>query len=814
MLQIHFPLKIKILFGLFVILVLSSFILFEPSEKNNLPPVTSVNGGWDNFYIGAMDMQYESDHSRFDSLGLSIWHRYINSVYSHTLKRYVPTGWTISDSLLADPVTSSYINDVTDKLDEIYNNSSSNNRRKVLLTRPKITWLCYGQSSIYQCEPVPLNDKLWFYSFNNNEVTSQSAIDSGAAVIKCDTDLHSAGFVAKRLKANAEQCQKYHNTAEWEGDAGTRWFIKPRIKIDPSFANDPANVNTNVCRIIVIGQSGTDTLKDINIKASNFLNEGRYNGQYLEEYFNLPFTDSLSIMGAWGDGSLNAFNARGTNNNENAVKADIQVYWYGNCDMWIDYVKVENEIAHRLLKGNDPQFEQWIEAEAKLIGSHPAAFKFYLEYAAFNNVPCLKYVNKRIKEHNNGRVDLMQDMHYRIAEHVPWTNRMDIYNAGFISRYYIDSVGFSQIFTECYPLFSCYNPGGADQTYYSKIPNTLPVHYGENVLAQDVSPALYDLWLQQNMDTANWMGKEVYNTCPAYTCNGTDVSSGLALDWGSMSMQMKLGNEISKLSNVPFIFMPQAHQWYLFGEVRREPTNEELDMMTNLAVSYGVKGLQYFWYHTYYTSSCDYGIGMIEENDILRLNNVYGQGHASGFRYKKEVLQDIHDRLSNKWGPYLMAFSNNVNSYIYRDPYERSEMASGSFLSELRTYSPMELSLNPVDPDFTMLSADSNNSVFVQTAFFTKTDKSPDEHDKYFMIVNRRCSPYINSGSPESLGGRRLVTIKVNTDKFSDFTNWKIYDVESGNLVSSFNRNSNGYVYIGDFMPGQGKLFRVSPVMQ
>jgi hypothetical protein len=37
--------------------------------------------------------------------------------------------------------------------------------------------------------------------------------------------------------------------------------------------------------------------------------------------------------------------------------------------------------------------------------------------------------------------------------------------------------------------------------------------------------------------------------------------------------------------------MIQGHQWVKPEEVDREPTNEELDLMTNLAASYGARGM-------------------------------------------------------------------------------------------------------------------------------------------------------------------------------------------------------------------------------
>lgn len=165
------------------------------------------------------------------------------------------------------------------------------------------------------------------------------------------------------------------------------------------------------------------------------------------------------------------------------------------------------------------------------------------------------------------------------------------------------------------------------------------------------------------------------------------------------------------------------------------------------------------------------------------------------------------------WEPYIMSFDNaNRKSYIYRIPNERTEMSSSTFIKELKTYPSREFAPDPI-PDLTGLNAETNNNVYLQAAFFHKENET--EQTKYFMIVNRRSSPFIDFSSADNIGGSRLVTMKINPSNLPGFTNWKIYDLETGDTSFTFSKfDTTNYVFVGNFLPGEGKLFKLAPVMQ
>ncbi len=86
--------------------------------------------------------------------------------------------------------------------------------------------------------------------------------------------------------------------------------------------------------------------------------------------------------------------------------------------------------------------------------------------------------------------------------------------------------------------------------------------------------------------------------------------------------------------------------------------------------------------------------------------------------------------------------------------------------------------------------------------------------NKYFMIVNRRCSPYINDDNENNRGGKRLIKIKfdANSNEFNGFNDWVITDLETGNKVLTFDKRYSTLLNLGDYQPAQGRLYKISPL--
>lgn len=789
--------------------------LYDPSETPPLPD--NNNNTNDSFLIGCMHDGVDGNFKYIkDALGFNLWHIYCGDTTIGGI-RY-PTGWIRSgapgDNLFAD--SGAYFEQVKKVLENI-----GNHQMKALLHRPKIEYLCYGQRSDYQCEPAPLDTGLWFYSFDYHNA-GITETDSGQVVIHCRAEGNphdAAGFVVKRLKANTEQCH-VDEGFPWRADNGCKWIIKPKIRIDPAFANNPENYNKPVCRIYVLNQDG-HTFKDVILRVRNFLvdNGGKsYNGRYLEEYRYEPGDSVLTCSGAWGHSWW--FNARGRMTEYNEEKnpdinhADIQVWWSGSCDMWIDYVRVDNEVANDLLTADTSNkthqtYMKWLQWESELACSSKSPYRFYIELFEFNNIPCIAYVNRKIDSITYAscgkHFTVMGETLCQFQNQMPRSAVGEIITPEKVNRMYYARTGSREIFVgDPYPLNAVPPPGCfGNNTQFSRLPGTLRWTGGDSVLADIVPPEEYDAWLENLFDAV----------CSLYETTGwtpRDYENS-----GAYLFMLKHGNEISRLRDIPLIVMIQAHQWVSKYEVDREPTNEELDMMTNLAVSYGARGIIYWGISSFYGSNCSNSRAIMTKNITPRYTNVYGEP-------KFEKIKEIVKRLKS-WAPAVMSFNNkDRQSYIFRNDNERYSLMANSYFRWLVTGRPGSHQNVcpewhqgiPAPPPEAGLVYDCEQNTYLQAATFENSE--PDTH--YFMIINRRCSPYYAPGVDSRFpngenGGRRKIKVLFDTNnpQLSASVRWKITEVGNPNTSYIFNKTANSYIDLGWFMPAEGKLYKMEP---
>ena len=433
------------------------------TEKENFTPPGPVGG--DNFIYGAFNSGYDFNYI-YDSLGFNIWHTYgFTPASIDPNRRHYPSGWQHpvywepKDSLFAD--YSEYGTKVKQILSGVYSEQMN-----VYQMRPKIEWLRFGQRSDYQCEAVHENGDYWFYTFNDSDpskdINDNSVYGNNERVKYMHVDHNQtdggAGWVVKRLKANGEQGLPYGDKAPY-GDNECTWLIKPRIRIDSAFANNPANFNKPVCSVTVKNQDG-NTFKDVILRVRNFLLDtlDTYNGRYIEEYKFVLGDSNLTYTGKWGTGYL--YESRGTCSTDVRLnKADIQVYWYGNCDMWIDYVRVDNDIADGLLNpnsGNYTRFNTWLEWEGKDIAANsPAVYRYYIELFEFNNIPAIQYIFHKLDSLSGRHITLVATPSIHLfAGHVPWNDRLSVWNTGCFKRNFLDKVGAQEFMLASYHYYS------------------------------------------------------------------------------------------------------------------------------------------------------------------------------------------------------------------------------------------------------------------------------------------------------------------------------------------------------------------------
>jgi len=813
--------------------LLCSFLIYSFTGNSIAfvsPPSISTTVSWgDSFIMGVMNdepFDHGNNYQQAAKMELNLSHGYLlhsTTNMSGPWARQYPRGRFVKDSLMAD--VSLYQSDVTGMMNAVYNADTSL-KRKIMMQRPKIEYLCYGQSSTYQCEYVPESDPLWFYSFNNTK--GRDSANHTARFFKKDYD--TAGIVISRLKANTEQCQADGSESPWKQDNECRWFVKPKIRADRNYIINSVNADTIIAKIYVYGYKGYDPGNPTanrklykEIKGSDFqldyTSVNLYKGDYLEEFYfggnpKSAISFDKDLANPSGTTWYN-YSARGTSANDTGLdnKADIMIEWTGACDMWIDYVKVENDIADKLLKGfydnpSDPD-NQWLKHETEDIAhgtGNPASYatKFYIEQTTFNNLPCIKYVNDKLKYYSGNTLSVIADFAQVTLAHVPWRNVQDISTPEWIYNNYILRGGFSEFFAESFPMTARYNEQTGPKNF-SKIPNTLPLTSSSEILGNPAAPDDYDTWLQDNMSHKPYSLESTTggSSVGLPYFDRTNCTSDKQQDEGNFGYIVRTGNALTKNYGVPFILMAQGQHWWRNVEVRREPTNEEMYLMANLAISYGAKGLVYFQFNSdnQPSNGCDfltYGFQKIGGNGLLD-TNLYNQTP------KWKIVRDISRRIK-KWEPYIMNFDTTMRSFYYGNSTERSSLL-GTYFNDIVTFKPGGTTPCSEASSPSSTVAECPEQRYLQVATFNKSDETD---TKYFMIINTRCSPYVSGGDN---GGRRFVRVKfdANAGEFSHFNNWKIIDLEDNSTVLTFDKRTTSNLDLGWINPGQGKLYKLIP---
>lgn len=269
-----------------------------------------------------------------------------------------------------------------------------------------------------------------------------------------------ADWVVHGLKSNREQSNKnwwYEMNDDW-----CNWYIMPKIRANKDYVNNNANWNKEICRIDILDWNGNpvaDFPNGIILYSKNFRKNTttNYDGNYLEKFYFIEDRDPYAIKITEGQvcpgDAKNFWDWWNVN-----IAADYKVFWYGNCDMWIDYVKVENEAAYQLF--DDPvesvKWTNWMEQETDIAltgydPGNPRPNLFYHEEFEFNMVPCSRKLNEIITNRSLGKISLSVNLNYEMFTfHVPYNPPM---SAEKINKFLVNGTGgIKNLVTVSYPL--------------------------------------------------------------------------------------------------------------------------------------------------------------------------------------------------------------------------------------------------------------------------------------------------------------------------------------------------------------------------
>jgi hypothetical protein len=772
-----------------MLLVLVYFYSQIPAKENKSQSTMGTHPS--KFRISMTNIGSEPDFDFISPLNCNLWHKYMGSQYIGN--KWYPKGWTVNDLLFTD--IGGYKNEVLPFLDNIKNHNYLS-----YSGRPKIDMLTYAQRSDYQCEiiDVPSSDNGvdWWYAFDEHPVGEPSD-DNGILGRKClVSSTQGAGIVVKGLRANREQVDN-RGGGFWDGDYS--WYIKPMVKVDQNFVNNPNNSEISLFNIKVRNYNGGLIINE-DIKAKYFWNDSYYyDGNYKEE-FRFPENNNLLKI---ENLTYNEFNP--TNTSDGICYMDIEVYWYKECDMWIDYVRVDNEWADRLFKHYYD--DTWIEWEANQIADANTTYNFYTDEAEYNMLPAIAYLNEKI--HNPYQPNLSVNSVVNMTFFTPeLNNSFPGWNRRYLSNEHIASNitkwKMNEVMVDIYPMFG---------TKYSEInyniPQYIPNTFGEDiqydpatgVLAYPAPPAVYE----RNLDSV------INRLYTPYLIQAKEIA-------GLMNFSKP-------------IHIITTNQLYYSGTdnkySQKEPTIEEMDLLNNIAVSYSAKAITnyaYWSFGNFNNPAAGYQRGVVGDGlEFITGDYIKNERHHNAYGQNKwGKACEINNRLQ-LWGDYLVSFDESQsNSYNYRILSERNDLIANTYFSSASTFIPGGAMPICSYPDINLpmenLTPDCQDSTYLQIATF----KNPNESNtEYFMVVNRRCSP--EHQTPELSGLRYVrVRLKAGQSQFSSANSWTVINLGNNTTVgsvnagqlSSLNLSNDNDLNNGWFKPGEGRLYKMVPTVE
>jgi hypothetical protein len=777
-------------------LILFSYFSQPSAEINKTANVETTSIPDSQFIFGAFNSgSFENPlYDTLRNLGFNTWH-----VYTHAIE-----GWPGVPNDRYDGNPGVYGPRVTGRID-----ANKQHNLRTFMDRPIIEYIIAGQRIDYQCESIGSSfssNPYWFWAYNSSknnfsdsiyDIYDYSSYGSGDTVKYCHKLVNNSGsnacWIDTGVRANREL--SFVQTNYDLRDDAWDWYIMPRIRIDSAYAADLSNLSDTVCRIKIFGWRGY-LVKDVGILVENFkpTSQSVYHGNYLDTFYfqygqgNLVLSKDLITQYFLPNNSdLFPFNWP-----DSTCCVDIRIYWAGKCDTWFDRVRVENLPAHQYLTNKEDWIINKVNTEIGWAGTSQIPNYFYFEECQFSHFSAIAALNKQIMDvsgNTNSQIIFLN--YYLFKAHMPDCWNIEL-SSEQLKKYLHDDFGLRTIVFGAYPFVgnaSAYHGGTYDGNYSLHPRTLLDTSYDptKGILSYTADREIYESWLQGLLDSYNG-GFCFINRQMDYFMKNTDTK---------------------------IIYAPQAHLWYARGHKLKEPSNEELEVETYIPLTYGAKGIMYFSFTSWGNICCldtAYARTIMDIDIQPRHNSEYHQDKYAKFI---DISKKIH-----KWSPYLLKFNDaNRKSYSFRQDTARTALYANSYFHHFFTLRPggsggsqsnCEGDLTPEDVPQGWLY-DCPEYTYLQVATFG----SIEPNSQYFMVVNRRCSPYKNDYNDDSIGGHRKVRayLRSNYSDFSVAGNWSIINCENDSIVATFDKSNPGYVDLGYFLPGEGKLFKMAPTV-
>ncbi|MBE2256552.1 MAG: T9SS type A sorting domain-containing protein, partial [Ignavibacteria bacterium] len=477
---------------------------------------------------------------------------------------------------------------------------------------------------------------------------------------------------------------------------------------------------------------------------------------------------------------------------EDNCKVDFQVYWFGNVDVWFDKMTVQTDWADKMFDPDDNYDDLVIE---EVNAFKDDLYAFFTDEMAYSCLKSTRYIKDLIKSVDPGiRFQFVTTNFFNTHGFRNDT----IYHKAMIDIVQPDLFSFDAHEIMSYLPHQFSNMNNAFATEW-RAPNNFDYNqslqlrvFGDRTSITDESV------FQWHPEVPTPNGSYIYQLVRNKTYADYMQPRAIMLSQPQIHANMEWKNTIGKYRG------------------NREPTNEEIQAQVGISIAHGTDGFSWFTYqsHSWPTfssnpyfsnmikihypdtveatlSDSSMFIGLLDLNTSdRRIFNMYGQE-------KWSYISEMNQKIQN-WKPHLDKINWKSGWSVH------SEGANHEYIIDIKSiYRNPQLEYQPEDDPAER---------YWEIGFYEPNPflNPATDRSKYFVAVNRRCVPETSTGE----GDLRKLQIKFDSTQLQQFNNWKITDLNTGNDILTFNKNSNYFHNLGEFQPGEAKLYKLAPVMQ
>ncbi|MCI0450130.1 MAG: hypothetical protein L0Y79_10180, partial [Chlorobi bacterium] len=448
--------------------------------------------------------------------------------------------------------------------------------------------------------------------------------------------------------------------------------------------------------------------------------------------------------------------------------------------------------GNRLFSGiDDPKIDD------ELSNTNEYGFIYFVDEITFSQVPCIKYVQDKIDAYNQQH---STDVKLTCCVNKEFPTR-NCRNVSLAYKTFIDVVKPKEFSLDNVDMIEHILPSGVFSELDYRIPTSGPTSwlkskefYNESIqkrlFGDRNSISTSQQWLNFTEDE-RWVNPQPEGSIVYMIEEARD--------------QIEEYSPGTKLIVQPQLQLFQGIDDGKFTGGTREPFNEEIEAQVGVSLAHGAESFFWFMYQSLEWAAPPIDsfalIGLLEINSSEpRMLNCYNQN-------KWSFVSALNAKIL-RWKPTLDAVEWISGWSVH------SEGANHEYISDILSIDPHQTGWNPECYLDGSTWYDCTDQRFWELGFFTNSSG-----ERYFMFVNRRCVPQTQSNT----GDNRILKIKFDANDLPTYATWKITEVGNASIGSEvyFNKNCNCYVDLGStnggmgwFKPGEGKLFKLTPVMK